>query len=254
MKVKLIAYTPEPEKLVAQAAKLCYSASSLEDIVQKLTPQETESFIIKLLTNEFYSPLEHAHFTFIIEGISRNTSHQIVRHRTGSYSQQSARYVNLNPVEYVMPKAFEFNEDLKNLYNKLATTTTAAYNDAISELLVQQIHTFCDEKGIEDLGLSRFKLSYPKTYLKFEKYALEDARSLLLSSMSTRLIMTIDARNLYNFFKLRCCKKAQLEIREVAWEMLKQVREVAPILFSAAGSKCMRGECGDCNVNYEVID
>lgn len=254
MKVKLLAYTPNPERLIAQAAKLCYSPSTIEEIEQKLTDKEIESFLLKLLADEFLSPFEHVHFTFAIEGISRNTTHQLVRHRTASFSQQSARHVKFDPVEYIIPESFKKNSHIIKIFNDLTETTGQAYQDITTELLLQQVDEHVKRHGLDDMGLSEFRAEYPKIYRQYEKYAIEDARSVLMTSLGSKIIVTMDARNLFNFFNLRCCKKAQLEIREVAWEMLRQVKEIAPIIFSQAGVRCVNGLCHECNIKYQITE
>ena len=254
MKVKLLAYTPNPERLIAQAAKLCYSPSDIEEIESKLTEKETESFLLRLIADDFLSPFEHVHFTFAIENISRNTTHQLVRHRTGSFSQQSARHVKFDPVEYIVPESFQKNEHIMKIFDGLIKDTSQAYQDITTELLLQQIDIYIKNHGLNDMNVSEFRVEYPKLYRKFEKYAIEDARSVLMTSLSSKIIITMDARNLFNFFNLRCCKKAQLEIREVAWEMLKQVKEIAPIIFSQAGARCAKGLCHECNIKYQIAE
>ena len=91
MKVTLIAHTPEPEKVIASAAKLCYSSSDIESLMNGLTTDKIESFIKRLTNLGHQSPLEHCSFTFGVEGVSRSLTHQLVRHRIASYSQKSQR-------------------------------------------------------------------------------------------------------------------------------------------------------------------
>ena len=116
LKVKIIAHTPEPDKVVAQAGKLCYSAVGVDEIAQKLTEEEIARYVNMLANIGHESPLEHVSFTFAIEGISRACTHQIVRHRIASYSQQSQRYVKLEQFEYIIPPAIESNPESKRIF------------------------------------------------------------------------------------------------------------------------------------------
>lgn len=112
IKVTLLTHTPNPEQTVAMAAKLCYSPSGIEDIREGLDEEKTSSFIDMLASLGHASPTEHAYFTFGIEGISRACSHQLVRHRIASYSQQSQRYVDGTRFDFVTPPEIAKNERL----------------------------------------------------------------------------------------------------------------------------------------------
>ena len=116
MKVKVIAHTPEPEKVISMAAKLCYSSVGVDEIEQNLTDESVEKFLNMLINIGHESPLEHVSFTFAVEGISRSCSHQIVRHRIASFSQQSQRYVKLNQFEYIVPPEIERIEEAKEVF------------------------------------------------------------------------------------------------------------------------------------------
>ena len=109
LKVKLIQYTKEAEKTIAAAAKLCYSAVGVDDIVSNLNEENVEKFLNMLMSYGHQSPIEHVSFTFAVEGVSRSLTHQLVRHRIASYSQQSQRYVKLNQFEYIVHILLEFS-------------------------------------------------------------------------------------------------------------------------------------------------
>lgn len=210
MKIKILAHTPNPERVIALAGKLCYSQVGIDELNDKISDEQVEKFITKLSDMGHMSPFEHASFTFAIEGISRNCSHQIVRHRLASFSQQSQRYVKMKG-EYVVPPYIYWHEELLLEFNHALEDADRAYNKLVE-------------------GLIR--------YGRTEKEAIEDARYILPSACTTKMEVTMNVRELLHFFKQRCCKRAQWEIREVAKEMLKQCKEVSPILFKNAGAPC----------------
>lgn len=204
MHVQLIEYTPNPEKVVAAAARLCYSPLSANEIMDGLNEQMVESFLQKLTDMGHSSPLEHASFTFAIEGVSRALSHQLVRHRIGvSFSQKSQRYVKEKQFEYIVPPSIAKKELLKEKYEAQMAQIQALYNEFLQA------------------GLPA-----------------EDARYLLPNAAETKLVVTMNARSLHHFFRLRCCNRAQWEIRAMAKQMLVEVRKVAPTLFAKAGPSC----------------
>ena len=208
MVVTLITHTPEPEKVIASAAKLCYSSSDVESLMNDLTTEKVENFIKKLMDLGHQSPLEHCSFTFGIEGISRACSHQLVRHRLASYSQKSQRYVKEGQFEYITPKTIEEDDMLYLEYIRLMKSIQTFYNSAI-------------------------KRDVPA----------EDARFVLPNACETKLIMTMNIRELLHFFDERCCNRAQWEIRELANKMLEICKEIAPNIFKNAGASCVRGKC-----------
>ncbi len=223
IKVNLIAYTPEPEKVVAAAAKMCYSKSGPDEIMENLTPENTEKFLNRLISMGHESPIEHISFTFGVEGISRSLLAQLTRHRIASYSVKSQRYVEETAFSYVTPPEIEKNEKAKAVYEKTMADITNAYNELADELY--NIHkNSMDEKAAR-------------------KKAIEDARFVLPNACETKLVMTFNARSLLNFFSERCCERAQWEIRDLADKMLALVREKAPVIFKNAGPKCVRGAC-----------
>lgn len=208
MNVKLITYTPDPEKVIAGAAKLCYSSSDIETLMNGLTTDKVENFIKKLTDLGHQSPLEHCTFTFGIEGISRACSHQLVRHRIASYSQKSQRYVKEDQFEYIIPPEIKRIGDCLDVYEHLMRYCQAAYDHMI-------------ERGVP----------------------AEDARFVLPNACETKIIVTMNIRTLLHFFEERCCERAQWEIRELANMMLDICKAIAPNIFAKAGASCVRGRC-----------
>jgi thymidylate synthase (FAD) len=178
------------------------------------------------------SPIEHVSFTFAVEGISRACSHQLVRHRIASFSQQSQRYVKFGSFDYVIPPAVKNDEQALALYNEQMNSAAQSY-EKLSEILTKKYTAEFMSAGLDEKSAS----------LKAQKKAIEDARFVLPNACETKIIVTMNARSLMNFFRLRCCNRAQWEIRAVAHEMLKCVSEVAPNLFKNAGPSCVRGGC-----------
>ena len=208
MHVELLNYTPRPEVQVARAARLCYYGSDINQLKETMTPVKSAELVRKLVKMGHLSTVEHVTFTFGIEGVSRALSHQLVRHRIASYSQQSQRYVDGAHFGYVVPPSVQENEEALHTFETQMTSATAAY--AI----------------LRDCGIPA-----------------EDARFVLPNATDTKIICTFNVRSLYNFFEHRCCNRAQWEIRELAWKMLQLCREVAPVLFENAGPGCLRGAC-----------
>ena len=232
MKVSLIAYTPEPEKTVAAAAKMCYAAADVDTVLEGLTDEKVANFVDMLSSIGHESPIEHASFTFAIEGVSRALLAQITRHRIASYSVQSQRYVAEKNFEYVLPPEIEKESKAKEIF---LNSMSRAHEDylKISEILSEKyVEEFLSE-GIDEKEAKR----------KAQKKAIEDARFVLPNACDTKMIATFNARSLQNFFKHRCCNRAQWEIRELATEMLKLVKQVAPNLFKKSGPPCLYGKC-----------
>jgi thymidylate synthase, flavin-dependent len=233
MKVKIIAHTPNPEEVVASAAKLCYSKVGVDEIQENLTEEGIEKFVSMLSAIGHHSPLEHCTFTFAVEGISRACSHQLVRHRIASYSQQSQRYVKLDKFDYIIPTAIENNEFAKDIFLNAMEQDQKAYNGIVEELMNEYIAS----SGYTLASIPRSE------YNKLEKLAIEDARYVFPNACETKIVFTMNVRTLMNFFTHRCCDRAQWEIRDLANEMLIQVKEIAPTLFKKAGASCVRGKC-----------
>jgi thymidylate synthase (FAD) len=233
MKVKLLSYTPEPEKLVATAAKLCYSSSDIESLRDGLTEDKISGFIDMLASIGHESVMEHVCFTFGVEGISRACSHQLVRHRIASYSQKSQRYVNENGFEFITPPAIEEVPEAKEEYDRVISEITESYEKLVKLLTDKHIEEFTAQ-GLDEKS-ARSKAS---------KLANEDARFILPNACETKIVVTMNIRSLFNFFRHRCCNRAQWEIRAVADEMLRLCMESAPNIFGHAGPSCVvTGKC-----------
>ncbi|MBR5521247.1 MAG: FAD-dependent thymidylate synthase [Oscillospiraceae bacterium] len=232
MKVQLIAHTPEPEKVVAAAAKLCYSNAQIDTLLEGLTPEKSREFVQMLASLGHESPTEHASFTFAIEGVSRALLAQITRHRIASFSVQSQRYVNLKTPEFVTPPEIENDEATLEEFNRSMEMAAENYQ-RVTQILKEAHREKFIAQGMDEKEAGR----------KAEKQALEDARFILPNACTTKMIVTMNTRSLNNFFRHRCCTRAQWEIRELADEMLKLVCEVAPSLFVRSGPPCVSGPC-----------
>lgn len=210
-------HTPDPDLLVALAARRCYSSRAASDIEEHLSKEEVERLLDFLRQRNHLSPFEHADFTFSADGISRALSHQLVRHRIASYSQESQRYVNYMKAEqlpYVVPPSVANNPEAAKIFAEAVDKTLAAYRDMVNA-------------GV----------------------APEDARYVFPNAIETKLVFTMNARSLFNFFEQRCCIKAQWEIRILAQEMLQAVRKVAPMIFKSAGAPCQFANSPYCREN-----
>lgn len=245
--VKLIAHTPEPEKVVAAAAKLCYSNAHIDTLLDGLTPEKSREFVEMLASMGHESPTEHVSFTFGIEGVSRSLLAQITRHRIASYSVQSQRYVNLKEPEYVIPHEIEKDPAALEQFNKSMQLATENYQK-VTQLLKEMHKAEMMARGMDEKAANRAA----------EKKALEDARFILPNACTTKMVVTMNARSLNNFFRHRCCNRAQWEIQELADQMLKLVCEVAPSLFVKSGPPCVKGACPEgkmsCGKMAEVRD
>jgi thymidylate synthase (FAD) len=208
--VKMIAHTTQAERVVAVAAKLCYSASSAEELLDGLDDGHIGGFLAKLRASGHVSPFEHASFTFAVEGVSRVTTHQLVRHRIASFSQQSQRYVAARGARCVVPPEISGNGEAARVFGEAAAAAREAY------------------EKLSELGVPR-----------------EDARFILPHGLETSIIVTMNARELRHFFGLRLCRRAQWEIRGVARMMLSLAAAEAPRLFDDAGPSCVRGTCAE---------
>jgi thymidylate synthase (FAD) len=222
MLVKLIHHTPNPEYAVALAARLCYSPVSIDTLQEKLSGNDIKAFLVKIMSLGHQSVLEHATFTFGIEGVSRVTTHQLVRHRIASFSQQSQRYVShKDQFAAVLPPSIDANPLMKERFADQ----------------LRSIHRFYGE--MVEAGIPA-----------------EDARYILPNATESKIMVTMNARELYHFFRLRCCERAQWEIRAMAVEMLKIVKVVAPVIFADSGPGCLVGDCPEgrmtCGKSAEV--
>ena len=237
MLVQLIAHTNDPEKTIAAAAKLCYSDAHIETLLDGLTPEKTTAFLQKLSDLGHASPIEHASFTFGIEGVSRTFLAQVTRHRIGRFSVQSQRYVRLEDFRYVIPPEIERIPEAKAQFIR-------SMNDDAQKYL-ELVHT------LEDAHTARLMaqgLPEKAARAKASKQANEDARFVLPNACETKMVMTMNCRSLQNFFNLRCCNRAQWEIRAVADEMLRLVLPLAPHVFAYAGPRCLTGACPEAHM------
>lgn len=205
---RVLGHTPDPERTVALAARLCYSPRSIGDLERDLSDGEVGSLLAKLRAMGHLSALEHAQFVFGVEGVSRACSHQLVRHRVASYSQQSQRYVRLREVSAVVPPSVEARADL-----------AASFREKLEDL-------WAFYARMVDAGVPA-----------------EDARYILPNACETRIVVSMNARELHHFFSLRLCRRAQWEIRSLALSMLQGAAPLAPRLFAGAGPGCLRGRC-----------
>lgn len=209
MKVNLVKYTQEPEKTVAVAARLCYSPVGVDDLMNELGDESVQKLVRFVIKSGHLSTTEHINFTFAIEGVSRALTHQLVRHRIASYNQQSQRYVKFKEnFEYITPPSIEKDQDSREKFKGMISDIHNLYKELLAS-------------GIE----------------------AEDARYILPNASETKIIVTMNGRELLHFFTVRCCNRAQWEIRELATKMLKLVKKVAPLIFEKAGPNCLRGGC-----------
>ncbi len=206
MKVQLLGYTPNADNLCGAIARTCYSQDDAGELIAK--DVDYTQTLRRVVKSGHTSVIEHAVFTFNISGISRVISHQLVRHRIASVTQTSQRYTTTSELDTVYPDSIYDNEEIRNTVRTL-------------EDIIQDI---ADE--LRELGLKE-----------------EDIRYIYPNSVKTNIVLTMNARSLLNFFALRCCNRAQTEIRELAEVMLDLCQSVAPVIFENAGKPCIRGEC-----------
>jgi len=208
LKVELIAVTPQADSTAATAAHLCYAGISISDLKKKVTPDYAKRLVKNLIDSGHLSPLEHVSFTFAIEGISRACSHQLVRHRIASHSQQSQRYVKETGFNFIVPHSIKENKQALLVFNESIEQSKKAYNELLKTV------------------------------------PAEDARFVLPNACETRIIVTMNTRSLYNFFERRLCARAQWEIRQLAEEMFRLCKQAAPLLFENSGPICEKlGYC-----------
>ena len=221
MLVRLLTFTPDPEQVVAAAARLCYSDASIAELLGQ-APEQADGLLSKIMKLGHFSVLEHVSFTFGIEDISRSCSHQLVRHRIASFSQQSQRYVSHErSFAVITPATIREHQELLARFDTHMQDTHELYSDLLNA-------------GVP----------------------AEDARFVLPNAAATKLVMTMNARELHHFFALRCCRRSQWEIQAMAREMLRLVRQAAPRLFTAAGPGCLTAPCPEgpmsCGATGEV--
>ena len=215
LKVILLRHTLQPEETVSLVAKLCYSKSTIADLNEKISSKDQSDFIRKLMDMGHESVMEHASFTFGVEGVSRVLLAQLTRHRIASFSVQSQRYVSYDKgFGYIIPESITaLGEDAVRKYHEQMETIEGWYRDWQNQL-----------------GGTGEKSN-------------EDARFVLPNACETRIMVTMNVRELRHFFSLRMCSRAQWEIRRMAEEMFRLCFETAPALFMNAGPACLRGKC-----------
>lgn len=213
LNVKLIDMTQNALALIYAACRQCYSEQFAGDIFEKVKEDKAkqEAFIKKIVSSGHESPLEHVKFTFAIEGVSRALTHQLVRHRVASYSQQSQRYVKEDNFDFIIPPSISENKDTAEIFEKTMQQIQQGYSRILAIL---------KEKDVEG-----------------EK-ANQDARFVLPQAAETKIVVTMNCRELLHFFAQRCCSRAQWEIRSLANRMLELCQQQLPVVFGQAGAKC----------------
>lgn len=209
MDVRLLYHTPDPERAVAAAARLCYAPVGAAELMEGMGEEARNKVLATIMKSGHFSALEHASYTFAIDGVSRAMTHQLVRHRLASYNQQSQRYVSFaEQPEFVVPPKVAGDPAALERFEAACADAFAAYRALI-------------DSGVD----------------------AEDARYLLPNAVETKIVVTMNIRELLHFFELRCCRRAQWEIRDVALAMLDLAEPTAPYLFMDAGASCRRGPC-----------
>lgn len=248
LNVKLLSHTENPELLIATAGKLCYSPSTIEDLMEKQTDESIEKFVNMLVDSGHESPFEHCSFSFAVEGISRIVEIQLVRHRIASYSIQSGRYVKRDNPEFIKPERIKNNSLASKIFDDIAMESARAYNDLFIVLMLDlmgytesEIHLMNDIRKEEIVY--KFYEEDKKTYKKYEKMAIEDARYVHLQSIGVKVICTFNLRSLINFTRHRECKRAQKEIQNLSKEMIKLIDDKFPLLGKMLGAPCRFGTC-----------
>lgn len=215
LRVELLSRTPDALALIYAAFRQCYHAGFVADMWPRLLSGEVDpavqaEFVQKVLESGHDSPVEHVSFSFAVEGISRACSHQLVRHRIASYSQQSQRYVDESDMDYVLPPAIARIPEARERFEAFMAEVGSAYRD---------LKAILDAHGRKDKSK-------------------EDARFVLPQAAETKVVLTMNCRALLHFFHLRCCRRAQWEIRAMAEAMLELCKAELPAIFASAGAKC----------------
>jgi thymidylate synthase (FAD) len=217
LRVTLLQFTPLPERAVASAGRLCYAPISAAELKNAMSDDDVARLVRGLVRSGHHSALEHACFTFAVDGISRACSHQLVRHRVASYSQQSQRYVRFGSgEEFIVPP------------------NVAANPEALAVFLEAMENARRSYERLVELGQAEGRTS---------ESVCEDSRFVLPNAAETKIVVTMNARELRHFFSLRCCRRAQWEINRLAWTMRHLALSVAPLLFEGTGPGCMSGGC-----------
>ncbi len=209
MQVELLYHTPDPERAIATAARLCYAPVGAAELMETMPDEKVHNVLRTVLSSGHLSTLEHASYTFAVDGVSRALTHQLVRHRLASYNQQSQRYVKFKDgLEVVKPATVSEDPELERVFDEAIEAAVEGY------------------KKLLNAGVPA-----------------EDARYLLPNAAETKIVITMNVRELLHFFSLRGCNRAQWEIRELAHRMIELARPTAPYVFMDAGAPCVRGAC-----------
>jgi len=223
MNVELLYHTPDPERAIATAARLCYAPVGAAELMETMPDERMRSVLSTIMESGHYSTLEHASYTFAIDGVSRALTHQLVRHRIASFNQQSQRYVKFTKgIECVTPASIGGDAASKKTFDEAISVVVKAYETLLAA-------------GVPP----------------------EDARYLLPNAAETKIVVTMNVRELLHFFELRCCKRAQWEIREMACRMLDLAIPTAPFIFMDAGAPCVHATCPEgkmsCGHPYDSV-
>ena len=223
MKVTLLNHTKDPERAIATAARLCYAPIGAAELMETMTDEQVAKVLRTIMKSGHFSALEHASYTFAVDGVSRALTHQLVRHRIASYNQQSQRYVTYTgEPEIVIPPSIESDKKAKLLFDNAMDIAYSTYSALIGA-------------GIP----------------------AEDARYVLPNACVSKIVVTMNIRELLHFFTLRCCRRAQWEIQELGQRMLDLAAPTAPYVFMDAGASCKRGPCPEgamtCGEPFEKV-
>ena len=223
MEVTLLNYTSDPERAIASAARLCYAPVGAAELMETMSDEQIRNVLATIMKSGHYSALEHVSYTFAVDGVSRALTHQLVRHRLASFNQQSQRYVTYcGEPEIVIPPSIKTSEELKTYFNTAIDTAYTAYSALI-------------EAGIP----------------------AEDARYVLPNACTSKIVVSMNIRELLHFFALRLCRRAQWEIQELGNRMFALAAPTAPYLFMDAGAPCRRGSCPEgamtCGEPFEKV-
>ena len=219
LRLTLLQHTPDPDRAVAVAGRLCYAPVSAADLKQGMSDEDVAKLVRVLVRSGHHSALEHASFTFAVDGVSRACTHQLVRHRVASYNQQSQRYVRFGETDsFIVPPSIGANAEARRVFLRAMHQARVAYDRLV------------------ELGLAEGR---------GKESVQEDARFVLPNAAETKIVVTMNARELRHFFQVRCCRRAQWEINALAWEMRDVVRGISPNLFQGSGPNCLCGECGE---------
>ncbi len=223
MQVELLYHTPDPERAIATAARLCYAPIGASELMETMPEERVKSVLSTIMASGHFSTLEHASYTFAIDGVSRALTHQLVRHRLASFNQQSQRYVKFKDgIDVIKPQSVAGAPEASAAFDECMEMCAEAY------------------KRLLDMGVPA-----------------EDARFVLPNAAETKIVVTMNVRELLHFFELRCCNRAQWEIRELALKMLELVTPTAPFIFMDAGASCVRTSCPEgkmtCGNPYQKV-